>query len=68
MQNYSNPKAGRMPSTNGINSKVSVPPGAEGKSLGNTSESPLAGGSPKGSPKGSVKGFSGGIINPKIGR
>jgi hypothetical protein len=64
MQNYSNPKAGRMPSANGINSKVSTPAGAMGKSLGNTSESPLAGGSPKGS----VKGFSGGIINPKIGR
>lgn len=61
MQNFSKP-AGRMPSTNGINSKVSVPAGAEGKSLGNTSESPLASGSVK-SP---VKGFSGGVINPKI--
>lgn len=56
MQNYSNPKAGRMPSANGINSKVSVPAGAMGKSMGNMPDSPLS----SGSPTKSIKGFGGG--------
>lgn len=56
MQSYSNPKAGRMPSTNGINSKVSAPAGAMGKSMGNMPDSPLS----SGSPTKSIKGFGGG--------
>ena len=66
MQNFNAP-AGRMPSTNGINSKVGVPAGAEGKGLGlgkdaEKGDNPVASGGVK-SP---VKGFSGGVINPKI--
>lgn len=67
MQNFNAP-AGRMPSANGINSKVGVPAGAQGKGLGLGGEMEAKGDNPQASAsvKSPVKGFSGGVINPKI--
>lgn len=57
MQNYST-MPGRTPSTNGIDSRVSVKAGAQGGGMANTEDLPTN--KPAGSLPASIKGFGGG--------